>query len=157
MVKKCGVEVMRPESHKPSGVPGGLPLVEEWKVPCQSQMTESFTEIETVEGLKVSVKPGPTWTVVVAAGEFCATATENNAVARITIVVLRWAFTRFKRGYRRVCSQNLKDFSVEFAGSAPIFWRVRAGSETGAPEWAAVSGRVIPQQRVRNRFNPGPS
>ena len=43
-----------------------VPLVVEWNVLCQFQVTESFTEIETVEGENVSVAPGPTMTLVVA-------------------------------------------------------------------------------------------
>ena len=73
LVKENGVEKIMLESHKPQGTslssPGTplVPLVVEWKEPCQSQITESLTEMETVEGEKVSVKLGPTNTLVVAA------------------------------------------------------------------------------------------
>ena len=52
----------------------------EWAKPCQFQITESFTEIETVEGVKIS-PPDPTRTVVVAAEDFCAKAAQSNAAA----------------------------------------------------------------------------
>ena len=109
LVKKCGVVVMIVESHKPQGTPLSspgapfVPLVVEWKIPFQSQITESFTEIETLAGEKTS-PPDPTRTVVVAADDFCTKATQNKSAAPMAIVVLSNVFTVTKSKHRRFCS-----------------------------------------------------
>ena len=112
-MKRFGVEKMTPESHKPLGTPLSspgtplVPLVVEWKENAQFQMTESFIEIETVEGEKTSDPPGATVTLVSAAEDLWANAAQNNNVARIAVRVLRRAFTMNKRRRRLFCSRKV--------------------------------------------------
>jgi hypothetical protein len=84
---------MTPESHEPLGTPLSspgfpfVPLVEEWSVLAQVHTTESLTLIVTLAGEKVSVKLGPTVTVVVAAEAVCAKAAKNDTAAAIAATI----------------------------------------------------------------------
>ena len=124
-----GVELMIPESHKPLGTPLSspgaplVPLVVEWKVACQSQMTESFTEIETIDGENVSLKLGPTSTLVVAAEDFCAKATQNSTVATMRIAVLTEVFTITKRWQCLFLFQTISKIQIEVIYSDHFFAR----------------------------------
>jgi hypothetical protein len=104
-----------PESHKPLGTPLSslctplVPLVVEWNEPCQFQMTESFTEIDTAEGENVSVAPGPTRTLVVAPKDGCAIKKKNNTDGRMAKAVFKRVFTRTKSGVLAICSQKFQE------------------------------------------------
>ena len=120
---------MRPESHKPLGTPLSspctplVPLVVEWKPLCQFQMTESFTEIETVEGENVAEPPGPTRTLVVAPKDGCANEKKNNTEGRMAKAVFKRIFTRTKSGVLAICSQKLWEMRVEWEGDPAGFAR----------------------------------
>jgi hypothetical protein len=58
-------------------------------------MTESFKEIETVEGENTS-PPSPTSTVVVAAEDFCAITMQNKNAATMAVALLRKVLTMAK-------------------------------------------------------------
>lgn len=141
---------MRPESHEPLGTPLSspgfplVPLVEVWKVLLQLQITESFTEIETLEGVKTR-PPDPTRTVVEAAEAFCTKAAQDNAAATMTVTVFMGFFIVLsKRGHHLFCSRKFSEnkiHAIQEVSGPPLFRENDCGDANGFQAYSVFATR----------------